>query len=350
MKTSKFIKLSVVAGALAAAMGSAFAADDPKVAWNLSTWGPKRQFTAGIEALAEHVSSQTGGKFTIKIHYGGALSKPSDNLDNIKAGAFEMAQSCVGYHPAKHPSITVLDLPGLPLADPDVHQLVHDAMYAHPKIREEYKRWNAIPYLSVIQPQSEFMGSGEPPLKVTDFKGRRVRALGGTGAALKNLGAVPTSVPAPEVYTSLERGVFSAVAFPYTYAFASYKIDEISKWYTTNLAPGSNTCPTLVAADAYQKLPKKYRDILDAGRPIAYAALKKAQIDADTKNLAKWKEKGLVAITYSDAELKVFEEQGADPVWQTWVKENSAKGVPAKELLDMVLAEANKAKAKLGKK
>jgi len=337
MKKASFIKLSVVAGALATTMGAAFAADDPKVSWNLSTWGPKRQFTAGIEALAEHVSSQTDGKFTIKIHYGGALSKPSDNLDNMKAGAFEMAQSCVGYHPGKHPSITVLDLPGLPLADPDVHQL-------------EYKRWNAIPYLSVLQPQSELMGSGDPPLKVTDFKGRRVRALGGTGAALKNLGAVPTSVPAPEVYTSLQRGVFSAVAFPYTYAFASYKIDEIAKWYTTNLAPGSNTCPTLLAIDAYQKLPKKYRDILDAGRPIAYAALKKAQIEADTKNLAKWKEKGLVAITYSDAELKVFEEQGADPVWQAWVKEHAAKGVPAKELLDLVLAEANKAKAKLGKK
>ncbi|MEK9776561.1 MAG: hypothetical protein VW339_10555 [Quisquiliibacterium sp.] len=235
MKTRNLVKLTMIAGAMAAAMAPALAAD-PTVSWNLSTWGNKRQFTSGIEALAEHVSKETGGKFTIKIHYGGALSKPKENLDNIKAGAFEMAQSCVGYHPGKHPSITVLDLPGLPLADPEVHQLVHEAIYALPKIREEYKRWNAIPYMSVLQPQSEFMGAGDPPMKVTDFNGRRVRALGGTAMAVKNLGAVPTSVPAPEVYTGLERGVFSAVAFPFTYAFASYKIDEISKWYTTNLA------------------------------------------------------------------------------------------------------------------
>ncbi|MEK9776560.1 MAG: hypothetical protein VW339_10550, partial [Quisquiliibacterium sp.] len=112
----------------------------------------------------------------------------------------------------------------------------------------------------------------------------------------------------------------------------------------------SNTCPTIVAIDAYQKLPKKYRDILDAGRAVGYAAIKKATIAADAKNLAKWKAKGLTAITYSDAELKVFEEKGAGPVWQTWIKENSAKGVPAKQLLDTVLAEAKKAKAKLGKK
>jgi TRAP-type C4-dicarboxylate transport system substrate-binding protein len=144
--------------------------------------------------------------------------------------------------------------------------------------------------------------------------------------------------------------VFSAVAFPYTYAFASYKIDEIGKWYTTNLAPGSNTCPTIVAIDAYEKLPRKYREIFDAGRPIAYDAIKKATIAADAKNLAKWKEKGLVAITYPESELKVFEEQGAGPVWQAWVKENAEKGVPAQELLDLVLAEARKAKERLGKK
>src|SRR3546814_14764115 len=74
---------------------------------------------------------------------------------------------------------------------------------------------------------------------------RSVRALGGTGMALKNLGAVPTSVPAPEVYNALERGVFRAAAFPNTYAFASYKLDEISQWYTTNLAPGANNCPKI---------------------------------------------------------------------------------------------------------
>src|SRR3546814_12993575 len=87
-----------------------------------------------------------------------------------------------------------------------------------------------------------------------DFAGMRVRALGGTGEALKNLGAVPTSVPAPEVYNGIERGIFRAAAFPYTYAFASYKIDEIANWHTTNLAPGANNCPTIVGIQAYEAL------------------------------------------------------------------------------------------------
>jgi TRAP-type C4-dicarboxylate transport system substrate-binding protein len=193
------------------------------------------------------------------------------------------------------------------------------------------------------------MGAGDPPTKMEDFEGMRVRALGGTGEALKNLGAVPTSVPAPEVYNALERGVFRAAAFPYTYAFASYKLDEISKWYTTNLSPGANNCPTIVNIEAYNELPKQYRDVLDSGEPVAYAALKKAHEDSDTKNLAAWEKRGLVAIKYSDAELAKFREKGAKPVWDAWVKENAAKGVPAQELLDFVLKEAEAAKKKLGK-
>ena len=328
----------------------AFAVDGPKLNWNLSVWGPPRAFTAGIEVLASTIAKETDGKFTIKINYGDALSKGPDNLDNIKLGSFEMAQICAGYHPGKHLGINVLDLPGLPLADPEVHAMVHDVVYKHPYIVGEFKRWNAMLLMSVLQPQSEFMGVGDAPMTMAGFKGMRLRALGGTGAAMKNLGAVPTSVPAPEVYTSLERGVFRAAAFPFTYAFGSYKIPEIAKWYTTNLAPGANNCPTIVGLDAFNKLPPQYRDLFAKARPAAYAALIKAHSETDVKNLAEWEKKGLQAIKYSPAELKIFEETGAAPVWKSWVAENSAKGVPAQELLDLVLSEAKKAKAKLGKK
>ena len=331
------------------AAGPALAVDGPKVSWNLSVWGPPRAFTAGIEALSAYIAKETDNKFTIKIHYGDALSKGPDNLDNIKLGAFEMAQICTGYHPGKHPGINALDLPGLPLADPEVHAMVHDVFYKNPYIVNEFKRWNAMVLMSVLQPQSEFMGTGEAPTTMAAFKGMRVRALGGTGAAMKNLGAVPTSVPAPEVYNSLERGVFQAAAFPFTYAFASYKIQEIAKWYTTNMAPGANNCPTVVALDAFNKLPPQYKELFEKGKPLAYAALIKAHTETDKKNLADWEKKGLKAIKYSPAELKIFEEVGAAPVWKSWVSENAAKGVPAQELLDLILNEAKKAKAKLGK-
>ncbi len=43
-------------------------------------------------------------------------------------------------------------------------------------------------------------------------------------------------------------------------------------------------------------------------------------------------------ITYSDAELAEFRAKAAEPVWKEWVKEQTAAGVPAQELLDLVLS------------
>ena len=37
------------------------------VNWNLSTWGKRRAFTEGIEAVSKYVADKSGGHFTIKI-------------------------------------------------------------------------------------------------------------------------------------------------------------------------------------------------------------------------------------------------------------------------------------------
>ena len=36
------------------------------VNWNLSTWGKRRAFTEGIEAVSKYVADKSGGHFTIK--------------------------------------------------------------------------------------------------------------------------------------------------------------------------------------------------------------------------------------------------------------------------------------------
>ena len=59
---------------------SATAASHGKnVNWNLSTWGKRRAFTEGIEAVSKYVADKSDGHFTIKINYGGTLSKPREN-------------------------------------------------------------------------------------------------------------------------------------------------------------------------------------------------------------------------------------------------------------------------------
>lgn len=343
--------LRISALALAAGMAvslSAVAAevDGPAVNWKLSTWGKQRAFTAGMEELSKQVSAKTGGKFQIKLFYGEALSKAKENLDGIKLGAFEMAMFCNFYHPGKNPANMVFTLPFMDLGDFRVSRDVRNAIYQHPASVKEMDQWNAMLYASTLLPQYEFMGRGKVPSSPADFAGLRVRAGGGVGKAMEKLGATLTTVPATDVYTGMERGTLDAASFPFTYAHASYKLPEISNWFTGNLSPGTSDCPTVINKTAYSKLPAQYQKLLMDLRPQVDEVQIQAYIDIDKKNLPAFKEK-LTEVRFTAAQLKEFRKIGGEPVWNEWIAENQDK-FDAKGLVAAVEAEIDKAKKKYG--
>ena len=344
VSTSALAAATLMLATLAASpLAHAQEVDGPKVEWRLATWGKPRAVTAGIELLVKRIGERTGGKFNITIGYG-TLGGERELLDILTAGGLQATMICSSYHPDKHPAYTALDLPFLPLPDFETQWAVHETFHQHPYILQELARWNAIPYASSLLPQYEFVGRGTPPKTLADFKGMRVRAIGGIGEAMKNLGAVPTSVTATEVYTSMERGTVDAVSFPSTYAHASYKTHEIGTWYTSNLAPGSVACPIVVNKNAWAQLPPQYQKLLTELRPAVRDALIDAYRKADEKNIPLFKRK-LTFLTYTPAELAEFRKIGAQPVWDKWVADVTAKGAPGKELLQLlfdVSAQATK--------
>ena len=138
-----------------------------------------------------------------------------------------------------------------------------------------------------VLPQYEYMGKGKPPAKVSDFKGKRLRALGGMGRAAKAIGAVPTTMPASETYTALSRGTVDAIGFPFTYTFSAYKLDEVSDWYTTNMVLGTVNCPIVFNTASWAKLPKQYQKLLNDLKAGASNAQKIAYSTKDKENLKK---------------------------------------------------------------
>lgn len=349
LKMKSLIALGILPVALTAVSpAEAQTIDGPKVEWNHSVWGKQRAFTAGIETVGEYVKSKTGGKFTIKVHYGEALSKDKENLDGIKIGAFESADFCNFYHPGKNPAWMVFSLPFLRLDDWDVSKEVRNNMLKHPTLVADMDRWNARIYTSGLLPQYEFMGKGKPPKTLEDWKGLRVRAGGGIGDAMRILGATLSTVPATEVYTAVERGTLDAASLPFTYSHASYQLETITTWYTANLSPGTAECATVFNKDSYNKLPDSYKKLLDEAQPMAHNALVKAYVEIDKVNLPKFKAK-LTEIVYTPEQLKKFEETAGRPVWEKWVADNQSK-FNAKGLLDDLLGEIDKAEKKFGKK
>ena len=303
--------------------------------WDVSLWGARRAFTEHVERLAELVSEKTDGEFTLNISYGG-LSNNRENLDGISIGAFEMAQFCAGYHADKNPSITVLELPFLGVETLQQEREISQAVYAHPAVQEDLARWNATLLMPSPLPQYNIVGSGDAPMTLSDYEGLAVRATGGIGAAMTQIGAVPTSMTASEVRQAMDSGVITAASFA-PHAHMSFGTVENAEWWTTNLNPGTVNCPVVVNTDALEGLSEEHREALLSSVDEAldhYIAF------YENETMSAWgptlQEQGIEEITYSDEELDAFREAVAGPAAEAWVEENAARGLPAQELLDLV--------------
>lgn len=318
--------------ALAAFSGPAAA---QKVEWKFSMWGKQRAFTKGIEVLADKVAKGSGGNFTIRLGYAETFSKDRENLDSIKLKAVDGAHFCNFYHPGKNPAYMVFSLPFLPLGDWDVSLKARNELFKHPALVADLDNWDAMAYASTLLPQYEFMGKGAPPTSLAAWKGKRVRAGGGIGDAMEVLGAIKTTTTATEVYTAMERGTMDAASFPFTYAHVSYRLHEVSDWYTANMSPGTAECPIVFSKSSWEKLPAQYKKLITEAKAEVDREQVKAYVEIDKKNLPMFQQR-LKPVTYTKAQLEEFQRVAGKPVWDKWVEENKSR-FNGQELIDAIL-------------
>jgi TRAP-type C4-dicarboxylate transport system substrate-binding protein len=314
-----------------------------KVTWNFALYGPPRAATVTFEHLAKVAKEKSGGNFVINLKYNEQLGEAKDFLDGLKVDSFQGAFVAYSYAPAKTPLQGVLDMPFLPIDDLVASGKVQDAYQAWKPVADELAKWNAMHFMTLLLPNYEFMGSGKPPRNLEDWKGMRVRALGGLGDAMKLLGAVPTSVSAPEVYTALERGTFQAASFPFTYSFTAYKLHEVSKWYTLGMQLGIVHNSVVLSQTAWKALPDEYKKILEEARPEAYRLQRIAYEEADKKSFPLFEKRKLEVIKVSPEMRDKLIATAGKPVWDAWVADTDKKGLPGKEALEKVLELAKKA-------
>ena len=315
--------------------------------WNVSLWGTSRTVTVAIEYLAEEVEKRTDGALRMVLHFGEAISPSRENIDGIVLNAFEAAHICPSYHPGKTPALGALELPFLPLDNMRASHAVALKAHQHPVIEKELGRFNARALQHVIAPRFEFMGRGKPPQELSNWKGKRVRAPGAIGDGVRALGARPTSVPAPEIYTSLERGLFDAAALPFSDTFASYRIHEVASWYTFNLRLAFPSCTTIVSRDSWGELTPGQKRIIEDINSEAYELQFAALEKADNNYIPEFDSRGLQRIIYEESVLEQFKKDTAQPLWDAWIKRNQRR-FPAKEYLDFLLEEAAHANAVSG--
>ncbi len=327
----KYIKSMILMVASVGFVSTAMA----QTTWNVSLWGKPRYFTNHVEKLAEVLNEKTNGDFTLKLFYGQALSKTRENLDGISFDAFEMAQTCLVYHPGKTPiSSSLTSLPYL-FPNDDIREIGAIFSKAHqlPIVKKELEEWNA----KILMPSPltlyNLVGKGTPPKTVADLAGLRIRVAGKMADLMRELDAKPTVIPITEAYTSMNTGGFDAAGFSPITAMA-YKLTELADYKTLNLNLGTADCPVIMNINAYNALSDSNRQALESSVP-AVMDYYYEMFDKETDKFVE-ATKGVVAITYSDADRAKI-QNAANVIWDAWKSDMKAKGIDGQELLDAIL-------------
>ena len=318
--------------------------EGPKVKWLVSLWGARRGFTEGVEGLKAYLDEKTDGNFELDLQYGGVLSDPKENIDGLQLGAFEAATVCPFYHPDKTPASMGLSQAFLPLPSFEVQYKVYGEYLKHPAVKAEWDKWNSTPIMSALMPNYEIMGNGDAPASLADWSGIRLNASGGHAALMEAIGAVPSTMPAPDLYNALERGVINGIVYPYTYAFVAYRFHELSTWVSDAWNLGTIQCTVAANTDAYNALPDQYKTLLAEAVVPAYQHQINAYGEIDAANEKEFQARGLKRIPLTD-DIKAALDAAVAPSWQKWIDDVTANGLPGQELFDLILAEAEKARA-----
>ncbi len=308
-----------------------FANQNPETSWS------------GMHAIApwaKQVEQATKGKVKVQIYWSQSLSKGKDNWDATKNGITDIAWCFHGYWPGLTPLADVISLPALPFKSAEKGSEALWKLYErHPEIRQEFADnkvlllFTSHPYLLITR---------EKPVKtMDDLKGMKIRMTGGPPTDMTlALGAVPTLIPMPEMFLSLQRGIVDGMGAPWE-AIHGFRLYEVVKYYTEVPFPAVYFSIAM-NKDRWNSLPKDVQDgILSVSGLEGSKFWGRNHFDTAKQGvLEKTKAAGINLNVYTlpDAEYDRWVEVGGKPIWEQWVKKMESQGHPsAGKILDSAL-------------
>ena len=220
-----------------------------------------------LTAMAEEIKQRTGGKVEIKLHPAGALGGDREAIEGVQIGTVDMTISSTSIFANFVPDVQVFDIPFL-FRDFDHAQGVLDG----PVGKEILAKFDARGFKGLGLGGIGFRqltNSKRVVSGVEDVKGLKIRTQENPIhlQVWRALGALPTPMALPEVFTALQQGVVDGQENPIG-AIINNKFGQVQKFLT--LSNHAFTPVALVMS------PKAYATLTDDEKKIFNEAALKA--------------------------------------------------------------------------
>ncbi|KRB70645.1 TRAP transporter substrate-binding protein [Noviherbaspirillum sp. Root189] len=307
-----------------------FTYDGPVITVRLSHSAPATFPTikSTLDPWVKMVEQESNGKIRVEKYYGGVLHSAKDGF---KAAVNDITDFTPAYTMYQAGSFQLHHVLGLPFAFPNAAVASRVAEELYPKyFKKEYEAMGV--YLANYSVTGAYnLFTRKPVRTLEDVKGMKIRASGGSGTTMvKALGAVPVSTPATESYAAFQRGMVDGVAF-YDTGAIGYRVHEVSK-YMTDLKLNNSPLAYAFNKKSFDSYPPEVKRFM-------YRMLRRLnqmsgnEFDRyDSLSRKTIEESGVKVIHPSPEELERW-KKAVEPMWEDFIRENEAKGLPARQLV-----------------
>ncbi len=202
----KSVKQHVIALAAMCAVSGAAQAQKAHMATNwMAPVHILNDFT--YQQWAADVAKASNGTLKFEVHSNGSLVPARSTMQGIRDSVAVVGIVYPPYTPAEFPLNNVVnDL--VFVSDDDIAAAFAytELAMTHPKLQAEWKKNGGVFGGGYSTPVYNFI-CGKAIRKLDDTKGLKIRTAGGAQSDwVKAIGAVPVSVPSPDIYSGIERG------------------------------------------------------------------------------------------------------------------------------------------------
>jgi len=289
----------------------------------------------GIKAFASDLEEKTDGRVIAEFSWSCALGKIPEYYDLTVRGVTDIGLA--------NPVQCAKEL--FPMAEISTLPFNFPTAISHTKaVWELYKKGYLDETMDDDKVKTLFIagdaGSGllMYDTKVTtlaDIEGAKLHCVPGRQVDIAEaMGAVPVGMAGAEVYMALQTGTIDGHTKGYA-PLPNFKWCEVAQ-YVTEPKLGSVFFAVFMNRSSYDKLPADIQAIIDEMvKDNKYGLIAAEQMDGLTEN-------GKQCLLKNGAEIIQWEPSALDelgerfaPIWDEWITEREAKGLPAKEALDL---------------
>ncbi|MEQ6378409.1 TRAP transporter substrate-binding protein DctP [Bacillaceae bacterium S4-13-56] len=277
------------------------------------------------------VTELTDGQVEFEHFPAEQLGKAASLLDLARTKTTDIAYVGTAYVADRMPLSGVGELPG-------AFQSSNEGSTAFWKIangillEEEFLENGVRPVWAVTLTPYQIANINKKMVKIGDFKGEKIRTAGGTqDLTMNQMGATPVSMPAPEMYSAMDRGTLDGAVAPLN-SFKPYQMEQKIKYSTTNANLGSFVVNYVINEEIYASLPKNVQEAMKQAGDETVEYLSKFLDDETEKLIEEFEGIGIDMYELTDEQLEAWSKQ-LDPVWEQWAKGLEDRGYPANDVI-----------------